>query len=1051
MRGGSTKAEFIRLPSTVTPVNYDITLRPNLKSFTFSGSQAVRVVVNEKTKQIVLNTNEIDISVASYTPENGKTLSSEKIENNAETEVTSIEFAETLIAGPGVLKLEFTGTLNDKLKGFYRSKYMSPDGQEERYAAVTQFEATDARRAFPCWDEPALKATFDITLVVPTNRVALSNMNVTSESVLKDDPSLKEVKYATTPVMSTYLVAFVVGEYDYVEGKSEDGVDVRVYTPLGKKDQGLFALEVAVKTLPYYKDYFNIPYPLPKMDLIALADFASGAMENWGLVTYRETCLLVDPQNTSTRTKQYVALVVAHELAHQWFGNLVTMEWWTHLWLNEGFASFVEYLCVDHLFSEYHIWTQFVSDTFTPALELDALHNSHPIEVPVGHPSEIDEIFDNISYNKGSAVIRMLHRFIGDELFRKGMHSYLSKHSYKNTLTEDLWASLQEASNKPVRDVMTTWTKQKGYPVISVTSRRDGNSLILTLTQNKFCADGKLPASEANTLWMIPISVTRASDPTKIAVEVLMDTKTIDIEIPDVSANEWIKLNPNCVGVYRVHYSQELLNLLLPAVANKTLPPLDRLGLQNDLFALVKSGQTSTVDILKLMDSFANEDDYTVYEDLWASLQEASNKPVRDVMTTWTKQKGYPVISVTSRRDGNSLILTLTQNKFCADGKLPASEANTLWMIPISVTRASDPTKIAVEVLMDTKTIDIEIPNVSANEWIKLNPNCVGVYRVHYSQELLNLLLPAVANKTLPPLDRLGLQNDLFALVKSGQTSTVDILKLMDSFANEDDYTVWTSIIDCLGRLNQLLSHTDVETIFHEFGRQLLSKTYSRLGWEPIKGETHMDTLLRSLVITRLASFEDPIVLSEAKKMFDSHCGGTYTIAADIRGSVYRAVALDCNDKSFETLFKLYREAELHEEKDRVSRALGAVKDANRIAKVLDFALSSEVRNQDSVFVIISVALTKNGRDIAWEFFKKNKDELRRRYEGGFMVTALVKHISQNFVTEERLQEVETFFTQNPFPGSERTVQQSLETIRLNIDWLARDLPSIQSYLTKRS
>ncbi|CAG2101681.1 unnamed protein product [Medioppia subpectinata] len=873
MRGEPTKAEFKRLPATVTPINYNITLRPNLKSFTFNGSQAVRLMVNENTRHIVLNSNEIDISVATYTPQNGKPLTSETIENNAETEVTAIRFAETLSAGPGVLKLEFTGTLNDKLKGFYRSKYMSADGQEERYAAVTHFEATDARRAFPCWDEPALKATFDITLVVPTNRVALSNTNVICESVLDDYPSLKVVKYATTPAMSTYLVAFVVGEYDYIEGESKDGVVVRIYTPVGKKDQGLFALEVAVKTLTYYKNYFNIPYPLPKMDLIALADMAAEAMENWGLITYREAYLLVDPQNTSTRTKQCVALMVAHELAHQWFGNLVTMEWWTHLWLNEGFATFMEYLCVDHLFNEYNIWTQFVSDIFTPALELDALHNSHPIEVPVSHPSEIREIFDDISYNKGSAVIRMLHRFIGDELFRKGMHLYLSKHLYKNTLTEDLWTSLQEASNKPVRVVMTTWTKQKGYPVISVTSRREGNSLILTLTQEKFCADGKLPASEANTVWMIPISVTRASDPTKI----------------------------------------------------------------------------------------------------WA------------------------------------------------------------------------------QVLMDRKTIDIEIADVSANEWVKLNPNSVGVYRVHYCQELLNLLLPAVGNKTLPPLDRLGLQNDLFALVTSGRTASVDILKLMDSFPNEDDYTVWTSIVDCLGRLNQLLSHTDLETVFHEFGRRLLSKTYSKLGWHPIEGETHLDTLLRSLVITGLASFQDPGVISEAKYVFESHRGGAHTIGADIREAVYRAVALDCNDQSFEALFQLYREAELQEEKARVCRALGAVNDAKRIAKVLDFALSSEVRNQDTVFVIISVALTKNGRDIAWEFVKKNRDELRRRYESGVLVTTLVKHISQNFVTEDRLQEVEIFFTQNPFPGSERTVRQSLETIRHNIDWLARDLPSIRSYLTNRS
>ena len=261
---------------------------------------------------------------------------------------------------------------------------------------------------------------------------------------------------------------------------------------------------------------------------------------------------------------------------------------------------------------------------------------------------------------------------------------------------------------------------------------------------------------------------------------------------------------------------------------------------------------------------------------------------------------------MTSRRDGESVFLTLSQEKFCADGKLPASEATTLWMIPIAVTRASDPNQIAVEVLMDSKTLDIEVPNVSTNEWLKLNASCVGVYRVNYSPELLSLLLPSIADKTLPPLDRLGLQSDVFALVQSGRTSTPEVLKLMDAFANEDDYTVWNAIDGCLAKLNQLLSHnSEVLQLFHAFGRQLLSKTYSRLGWQPIKGETHLDTLLRGLVINRLVSFGDQSVISEAKKLFDSHCAGSHVIPPDLRSAVYRAVAIDCNDKTFDTLIKV--------------------------------------------------------------------------------------------------------------------------------------------------
>lgn len=510
-----------------------------------------------------------------------------------ERELAQFIFQTKLPVGDAILYVNFTGELNDKMKGFYRSKYNNAAG-EECYAGVTQFEATDARRCFPCWDEPAIKATFDITLHVPKNRVALSNMPCVRERDSTLNRDNKILKFATTPVMSTYLVAVVVGEYDYVEGKSSDGVLVRVYTPVGKSEQGLFALEVATKVLPYYKEYFNIAYPLPKMDLIAISDFSAGAMENWGLVTYRETFLLVDPENTSTIRKQSIALTVGHEIAHQWFGNLVTMEWWTHLWLNEGYASFVEFLCVNHLFPEYDIWTQFVTDMYTRALELDCLKNSHPIEVPVGHPSEIDEIFDEISYNKGASVIRMLHHYIGDEDFRKGMNIYLTRHQYKNTSTEDLWTALQEASSKPVAEVMSTWIKQMGFPVVKVKSAvQKGNSRVLTLEQEKFCADGGTP--ENAIIWMIPINI--STPKSKNAYSTVLDKKKMEITLNDVGADDWVKINPGTIGCYRTQYPPEMLEQFIPAIKNKSLPPLDRLGLLDDLFALVQAGQTSTVEV----------------------------------------------------------------------------------------------------------------------------------------------------------------------------------------------------------------------------------------------------------------------------------------------------------------------------------------------------------------------------------------------------------------------------------------------------------------------
>ncbi|XP_059454322.1 aminopeptidase M1-like isoform X3 [Corylus avellana] len=457
-----------RLPKFAVPKRYDIRLKPDLSACNFAGLVSIDLDIVAGTKFIVLNAAELSVASdsVSFTHRGFSKvymLRPSNIDLVENDEILVLEFAETLPIGIGVLTIGFEGTLNDKMKGFYRSTY-EHDG-EKKNMAVTQFEPADARRCFPCWDEPACKATFKITILdVPSELVALSNMPIIEEKV---DGHLKTVSYQESPIMSTYLVAVVVGLFDYVEDHTSDGVKVRVYCQVGKANQGKFALGVAVRTLELYKNYFAMRYTLPKLDMVAIPDFANGAMENYGLVTYRETELLYDDQHSAASNKQWVVIVVAHELAHQWFGNLVTMEWWTHLWLNEGFATWVSYLATDSLFPEWNIWTQFL-DELTEGLKLDGLAESHPIEVEINHVAETNEIFDAISYRKGASVIRMLQSYLGAECFQRSLASYIEKYACSNAKTEDLWAILEEGSGEPVKKLMNLWTKQKGYPVVSV-------------------------------------------------------------------------------------------------------------------------------------------------------------------------------------------------------------------------------------------------------------------------------------------------------------------------------------------------------------------------------------------------------------------------------------------------------------------------------------------------------------------------------------------------------------------------------------------------------
>ena len=854
-----TESNAALIPTNAKPTRYAITLEPDLTAFTFKGSETIDIEVLSATSSITLNCIEIEIQSCAVTPRGGSAIAAQSISFDEEAETATFEFGTELAAGAAALDIEFTGELNDKLRGFYRSTYTDADGVE-RVMATTQMEATDARRAFPCWDEPALKATFALTLLVPSDLAAESNMPIEREVAAR--PGVKSVTFGETPIMSTYLLAFIIGDLTHIERVADNGTLIRVFTTRGRESQAEFALDTSARLLKYFNDYFGIPYPLPKLDHYAIPDFAAGAMENWGAITYRETALLVDPANTSAGTRQLVAGIIAHEMAHMWFGDLVTMAWWDDLWLNESFASWMGDKATDALFPDWEVWTQFVSSDTNRALSLDGLRNSHPIEQEVHNPAEIGELFDAISYSKGASVLRMLESFLGADTFRQGLNAYLTKHQYANAVRADLWNALGEVSGQPVAEIMDTWVMQTGYPVLDVGIERTEGNINLHMLQRRFLYDAVTgEADDDNTSWRLP------------------------------------------VGVYT------------------------------------------------------------------------------------------------------------------GEGKAKATT------------------------LMDGRTLawDVEDAGASADAWTKLNPEQVGFYRVKYFTEDLRRLRAPISEKALSPQDRLGIQNDAFALSRAGLIPATDFLTIAEAYGNEDSAPVCADLSANLGGLDNLLHGEEFYAGFQAFSRGIFRDAARQVGWDAREGESHTDALLRSTLLNHMGSSDDDDTLREAAARFASYAQDAASVSPDIRGIVFGLAAKRGDRALYDQMWELRAAATLPEEKMRFMYGLTGFEQTALLGETLERSLGDEVRVQDSVSALTLVASNSRGRDLAWQFLKDNWAEYDRRYgEGGFAIMRIAG-ITAGFTTLEMRDDVERFFADNRAPGAERTVRQSLERIRLNHAWLERN------------
>uniref|UniRef100_A0A673X4I4 Aminopeptidase n=1 Tax=Salmo trutta TaxID=8032 RepID=A0A673X4I4_SALTR len=597
----------MRLPETVSPIHYDLLVHPNLTSLDFTGAVQIQLQVFEDTSTIILHSKDLQIAKAELlAPEGPGSLP--VLEYPAFHQLALMSDVLLVRGGMYKVRLEFSANLSDSFHGFYKSSYRTTKG-EVRFMASTQFEATSARAAFPCFDEPAFKANFTIQIRRESRHIALSNMPKVKTVELPG--GVLEDHFDTSVRMSTYLVAFIVSDFQSVSKTTSHGVKISVYAVPDKINQTDFALNAAVRLLDFYDDYFDIPYPLPKQDLAAIPDFQSGAMENWGLTTYREAGLLFDPNKSSASDKLGITMVIAHELAHQWFGNLVTMQWWNDLWLNEGFAKFMEFVSVNITNPELQVNDFFLGKCFE-AMEVDSLSSSHPVSSQVDTPTQIQEMFDDVSYDKGACILNMLRDFLTPEAFKIGIVRYLRRYSYQNTVNSHLWESLTNVINPlsqsthcdqlDVRAIMDTWTLQEGFPLVTVEVR--GRQV--RLSQERYLKTDD-PSQTHGFLWQVPLTYITSSSST--VHRFLLKTRTDVLYLPEEVG--WVKFNVDMSGYYMVHYEGEgwrsLTSLLL--TNHRALSSNDRASLINNAFQLVSVGKVGLDTALDLSLYLSKETD----------------------------------------------------------------------------------------------------------------------------------------------------------------------------------------------------------------------------------------------------------------------------------------------------------------------------------------------------------------------------------------------------------------------------------------------------------
>jgi aminopeptidase N len=833
-----------RLGNNVIPIHYELFFNTNFKTFEYSGKEEIKAEIKKSTKEIVLNANGIRFLNAKIV---SKGITQEcKININKKNKIAKFGVANP-VSGIATILIDFIGTNNDQMYGFYRSSYKSGSGKEE-YILSSQFEAADARAAFPCFDEPEFKSTFEVSMEVPKEMLAISNMPIKSERVSGDR---KTVKFFTTPKMSSYLLFLGVGKFEKLSS-TLGKLKVNAYATPGKKDLCQLSLDYAKRFILFYEKYFGIKYPLPKVDLIAIPDFAAGAMENWGAITFRETAMLGDAKSSSTSVKQQIAETVAHELAHQWFGDLVTMKWWNDLWLNESFATFMSFKAMNAVFPEWQSNIQYFDEVISTAFSADSIIHTHPISVNVSTPEEINEIFDEISYEKGGTFLHMLEDFATPKVFREGLHNYLKAHSYSNATKYDLWDAIYKEARK--------------------------------------------------------------------------------------------SSSPNS----------------------------------------------------KQIKSFADK---------------------------WLGNEGYPIII----QQTSAPNVKISQKRFLVSKPLAKIKDKQTWVMSLKYLSKG---KVLTEI-MDKPTASIK---ADPQSFFKLNYGQDYLYRVMYKDENLELLGKAIQDGNLSGLDAWGIENDLFSLARSSNIKAVKYIDFVNKYCMDVDYPANASVLSHIEWLDFMLQGTSIHDQVQQLGVKFAGKIIKNLGWSKRKGESNIESIVRSHAIRLSGQFGDKGVVAKATKILDSYLKGKTKIDPDFKTPIFVVCASNSGKQLFDKFFDMYKKESKPEEKRRFLQTLGYFRGKGEIKRALQICISSEVRLQDSFVIPTILSENPDAYKALESWTYSNWKLLMEKYSiGTHMLGRFIENLSMGN-TEEQYSTIKSFFSkkQNYRGDIKITLQKTLERVSAN-------------------